>query len=106
MAYVCAVTADPELETCREFEFDQCLPKPLSTPTIVQALREFWGRAHCTSAIQKQLDAMQLDSLDEVLEPAPLTPPFLPPQPPKKEASSPPEPAASSPGVIHAKTEE
>eukprot|EP00900_Chrysochromulina_parva_P007493 jgi/Chrpa1/16745/Chrysochromulina_OHIO_Genome00009434-RA len=106
MAYVCAVTADPELETCREFEFDQCLPKPLSTPTIVQALREFWGRAHCTNAIQKQLDAMQLDQLDEVLEPAPLTPPFLPPQPPKKEASSPPEPAASSPGVIHAKTEE
>mmetsp|Transcript_25597 Transcript_25597/g.65045 ORF Transcript_25597/g.65045 Transcript_25597/m.65045 type:complete len:100 (+) Transcript_25597:905-1204(+) len=43
--YVVAVTCDPNLEACREFEIDQCLPKPLSTPTVIVALQSFWERA-------------------------------------------------------------
>ena len=40
---VVAVTADPDDQTCKEFGIDKCLPKPLSTSTIVNLLHEHWG---------------------------------------------------------------
>jgi len=40
---VVAVTADPDEQTCKEFGIDLCLPKPLSTHTIVQLLRDHWS---------------------------------------------------------------
>jgi len=40
--YVVAVTANPDPQACAEFEIDACLPKPLSTAYLVDALRGFW----------------------------------------------------------------
>uniref|UniRef100_A0A6U7HFG2 Response regulatory domain-containing protein n=1 Tax=Haptolina brevifila TaxID=156173 RepID=A0A6U7HFG2_9EUKA len=39
---VVAVTSDPDSETCREFEMDACLPKPLTTLSVMEALQNFW----------------------------------------------------------------
>ena len=41
---VVAVTADPDLEACKEFGIDICLPKPLSNARIVELLHELWSR--------------------------------------------------------------
>lgn len=40
--YVVAVTANPDPQACAEFGIDTCLPKPLSTTYLVDALRGFW----------------------------------------------------------------
>jgi len=54
--YVVAVTADPEYEACGEFEIDRCLPKPLSTPCVVEMMQGYWKAAQA-----RRSDAMQLD---------------------------------------------
>ena len=41
--YVVAITADPDIEACREFGIDQCLPKPLSNTCIVELLHRLWA---------------------------------------------------------------
>ena len=43
IAYVVAVTADPQEQTCVEFGIDQCLGKPLSSSGIVAMLTQLWG---------------------------------------------------------------
>ena len=50
-----AVTSDPDLQTCREFEIDQCLPKPLSTPTIIKALKNFWARSQSSTKAESEV---------------------------------------------------
>ena len=42
VGYVVAVTAEPDAESCRAFEIDQCLAKPLSTSCVAKALQDFW----------------------------------------------------------------
>jgi len=46
IGYVVAVTSDPDLQACREFEIDLCLPKPLSTQMIVNGFHDFWSSSH------------------------------------------------------------
>ena len=36
---IVAITSDPDLEACAEFGIDVCLPKPLTSACVVQALR-------------------------------------------------------------------
>ena len=105
IGYVCAVTSDPDLQTCREFEIEQCLPKPLSTPMIVEALRDFWERARFTSAVQQLSDSMhdlrQGSPPDLPRSPGSLPPPLPPPlhaPPPPPPA---PAPALPLPGSLH-----
>jgi len=45
---IVAVTADPDVEACKEFGIDQCLPKPLSTLRIINLLQDLW--THHTKA--------------------------------------------------------
>ena len=41
IGHVVAVTSDPDVQTCREFEIDQCLAKPVSSPCVASALSHF-----------------------------------------------------------------
>ena len=45
VAYVCAITADPDEATCEAFGMNRCLAKPISTQVIVETIREYWAAA-------------------------------------------------------------
>jgi len=50
VGYVVAVTADPNPEACQQFEIDACLPKPLSTQRVVEALQNYWAKKRSTGS--------------------------------------------------------
>ena len=46
VAFVVAVTADPDPESCKQFGIDVCLPKPLSVQHVAEMLRQYWLTQH------------------------------------------------------------
>ena len=60
LGYVVAVTAEPDAEACHEFEIDRCLPKPLSTAIVSEAMQEYWkGREAAVRAAAARAAAEQ-----------------------------------------------
>lgn len=45
-AYVCAVTADPDIDSCKQFGIDRCLPKPLTSDTLAILARRWLEYQH------------------------------------------------------------
>ena len=42
IGYVAAITAEPDEATSAAFGMDRCIPKPLSTQSIVDTLKAYW----------------------------------------------------------------
>ena len=55
-----AVTADPDDETCRAFNIDRCLPKPLTSQCAKHALQEWL--AQCMRERERTADAADADA--------------------------------------------
>ena len=63
--FVVAVTADPDEEACRQFEFDRCLPKPISSQRIVDLVSRF-VRQRVESIRRRSKEAADLAACDEM----------------------------------------
>ena len=53
--YVVAVTAEPDAEACAEFQIDSCLPKPLSTACVAEALQSYWVKRKANASAESMV---------------------------------------------------